>query len=179
LHWHDSLDPGAGNEFCVGVMDALADAIHCQPQWFAIASIDNALHQRLIQVDQVPDLFAHSPGKRSMISLVDGRAEAGQESVLRGIAHEAGWDYEIQVAFEGVGRVDTVIEECVVAEADSRLAHDSWSLHVKDRNRDLALAALGLPSVRPVFNRIIYTPQEVQRAIAGLLSTHSRFRAFV
>jgi hypothetical protein len=179
LHWHDSLDPGAGNEFCVGVMDALADTIQCQPKWLAIASIDSALHQQLIDVDQVPDLFAHAMGKRSMVSLIDGRAEAGQESVLRGICHEAGWSYEIQVSFEGVGRVDTVVEGCVVAEADSRLAHDGWRLHVKDRNRDLALAALGLPSIRPVFNRIIHTPDDVQKAIAGLLSIHSRFRTFL
>lgn len=178
LHWGGSEEPTNGNEFCVSVMDALADVVQCQPKWLAIASIDNAIFQGFIEPHQVHELFVGSAAKQEMASLVNGAAEAGQESVLRGIAHEAGWGYEIQTTFEGVGRVDTFIEGLAVAEADSRLAHDGWSLHVKDRNRDLALAALGFPSVRPVFNRIIYTPRDVERAIAGLLSIHSRFRTF-
>ena len=179
LHWGDPADPTGGNEFCVSVMDALADVVQCQPKWLAIASVDNAIFQGLIEPHQVYELFVGSAAKRDMAQLVNGAAEAGQESVLRGIAHEAGWNYEIQVGFEGIGRVATVIEGFAVAEADSRLAHDGWSLHVKDRNRDLALAALGFPSVRPVFNRIIYTPRDVERAIAGLLSIRSRFRTFL
>ncbi|MGV8881024.1 MAG: hypothetical protein ACOH19_02625 [Rhodoglobus sp.] len=178
LHWGDSVDPAGGNEFCMSVMDALADVVHCQPKWLAIASVDNALFQGFIEPHDVYELFVGSAAQREMAQLVNGRAEAGQESVLRGIAHDAGWGYEVQRSFEGVGRVDTFIEGLAVAEADSRLAHDGWSLHVKDRDRDLALAALGIPSVRPVFNRIIYTPGDVQRAIAGLLSIHSRFRTY-
>jgi len=178
LHWGDLAEPTDANDVCVSVMDALADVVHCQPKWLAIASVDNAIFQGFIEPYQVHDLFVGSAAKRGMARLVNGRAEAGQESVLRGIAHEAGWDYEIQASFEGVGRVDTFIEGLAVAEADSRLAHDGWSLHVKDRNRDLALAALGFPSVRPVFNRIIYTPRDVERAIAGLLSIQSRFRTY-
>lgn len=178
VHWGDCRDPGSGNEFCVGVMDALSDVVNCQPKWLAIAAIDNALFQGFIEPHQVHDLLADSAAKREMARLVNGRAEAGQESVLRGIALEAGWECEIQVRFEEIGRVDTVVEGFAVVEADSRLAHEGWALHVRDRSRDLALAALGFPSLRPVFNRIIYTPQDVERAIGGLLSIRSRYRTF-
>ena len=103
-------------------------------------------------------------------ALIDGRAESGQESVLRQIVRDAGLDYELQVSFEGVGRVDMVVAGRLVIEADSKLAHDGWQKQVRDRTRDLALAERRLMSLRPLYQHIMFRPTAVRDAILGLLS---------
>ena len=40
LHWWPLGDPTAGDEYRVGLVDALAQASRCQHAWFAVASID-------------------------------------------------------------------------------------------------------------------------------------------
>lgn len=177
LHWTPLVRPEEATEYSVGIVDALAQAVRCQHPWLAIASIDNALFTGAIRDQDIADLFASLPTQyQELRALVDGRAEAGQESVLRMIVRQAGLDCELQVHIAGVGRVDIVVEKCLVLEADSRLAHDGWELHVRDRNRDLDLARRGYASLRPVYQRIMYTPAQVREAIVTLLATNRNYR---
>jgi hypothetical protein len=48
---------------------------------------------------------------------------AGSEPILRLLVRAAGLEFDIQVFIDGVGRVDTLIEGCLVVEADSRRHH--------------------------------------------------------
>jgi hypothetical protein len=177
LHWAPLIDPTAGSEIAVGIPDALAQIARCQHPWHAIASIDSALHLGLIATADLAPIFATLPAHLQYLRRrVDGRAEAGQESVLRMIVHEAGLDYEVQVSLPGVGRVDLVVEGCLILEADSRKAHDGWELHVRDRDRDIAAAQLGYMSLRPVYQRTMYSPMDVRAAILHLLAVNRHFR---
>jgi very-short-patch-repair endonuclease len=101
---------------------------------------------------------------------VNGRSESGQESVLRWWLDEAGLRYEIQVGVKGVGRIDFLVEGRLVVEADSKLAHSKWEQHLRDRNRDLALARLGLATLRPHYAAIMFNPESVLAAVHGLLA---------
>ena len=54
-----------------------------------------------------------------------------------------------------------------MVECDSKEFHESWEQQVKDRNRDLALAALGYATLRLTAAQIMYRPDEVLAALAG------------
>lgn len=170
LHWAH-VDLAHASEACVGLVDALVQAAQCQHPWHALASIDNALYQKLIDADDVADIFARlPPALQYLRPLIDGRAESGQETVLRCIVREAGLRCDIQVTFPGVGRVDMVIEGRLVVEADSKLAHSSWEEQVRDRTRDFELARQGIVSLRLLYELIMYRPEEVLEAIRELLA---------
>jgi very-short-patch-repair endonuclease len=170
LHWWPLIEPVDGSEYCVGARDALAQLIRCQPRNFAVAALDTALHEGAIRHDDLPDIFQQVPDKyQDLRALIDARADAGQESVLRRLVRDAGLRCQIQVAIDGVGRVDMVVEDCVVVEADSRSHHKEWAQHVRDRTRDRLLAERGYPSLRVLYQDIFFDPAGVVRAIEELV----------
>lgn len=180
LHWRALVDPGAGDETIVGTLDALAQAILCQSSRLAIASIDNALFLGAVTDREVATLFGMIPPRfEALRCQIDGRSEAGQESVLRCAFRAAGLHVEIQVTITGIGRVDMIVEGRLVVEADSRLAHDGWELHVRDRNRDIDVARLGYMSLRPGYNRTMFSTDDVVEAVVSLLAATSRFRTVI
>lgn len=170
LHWWPLIEPGDGTEYAVGARDALAQIIRCQPRNFALAALDTALHENAIRSSDLAEIFQHVPVKhRDLRALIDARADAGQESVLRQLVRDAGLRCDIQVAIRGVGRVDIVVEGCVVVEADSRAHHKTWAEHVRDRTRDRLLAERGYPSLRVLYQDIFFNPAGVIRAIEELV----------
>jgi hypothetical protein len=178
LHWSEQLlDPDGGEPHRVSLMDALYQSLLCQHPWHALASIDNALHLGLIGEHGVRALFRRAPRRLAYLEpLVDGRAESGQETVLRMLVVGLGLPYELQVLIDDVGRVDILVAGCLVLEADSREAHEGWELHVRDRGRDLALARRGLASLRPAYQHTMKQPQLVRDAISGLVRQQLSFK---
>lgn len=173
LHWAPLIDERGG--YVVGLVDALAQSVRCQHPWHTVASLDSALHSGLIAEHDLGDVFGSLPGRYQYLrGLVDGRAEAGQESVLRLAFLRAGFSVDVQVWFEGVGRVDLLVEGRLVVEADSRLAHHGWELHVRDRNRDIDLARLGYMTLRPGYQRTMFATAEVVEAARVLLARRRR-----
>jgi hypothetical protein len=177
LHWW-SFDPAdAATEFSVGIEDALSASLRCQAEWHALASLDNAIHLDAISRSKVDRLFGSAPDRvQHLRRLIDGRAESGQESVLRMIVVEAGLDFDLQVSLPEVGRVDLIVEGCLVLEADSRLAHDGWEHHIYDRRRDLLLARDRYMSLRPAYQHTMFEPDLVRASIMGLLQQSRNFR---
>lgn len=170
LHWRPLIEPQSMDDCSVGVLDALAQAVLCQPHVLAVASIDNALFLRSVTPRQVERMFATLPQNvRFLEGWIDPRSEAGQETVLRRIVHDAGLRYELQVEIAGVGRVDLLIEGVLIVEADSRSAHQGWERQTRDRRRDLIAASFGLQTLRPVYEHTMYEPQLVLDAISGAL----------
>jgi len=174
VHW-TSLIEVAGSSCAVQVLDALAHAVLCQTPRAAIATIDSALHQGFIVESQLAELFAALPARfRSLLPLIDGRAESGPESLVRIMARMLGCDIRLQVEFDGIGRVDLVLDGWLVVECDSKQFHASWEAQVRDRERDLALAALGYSTVRFTAAMIMYRPDEVFAALRGLIQSRRR-----
>ena len=175
LHWSALLEPEAGSEVSVGVVDALAQTVRCSPPHLALASIENALFLGKVDGTGIADLFAGLGSEHQFLrARIDPRSESGQETVLRTALEDAGLRSEIQVLIPGVGRVDGVLEGRLIWEADSRLAHDGWELHVRDRDRDIDAARLGYMSLRPAYNRTMHRTNEVVDAIRHLLDSTRR-----
>lgn len=173
VHWGALLDPAG--EDSVSIVDALAQTLRCVHPWHALAAIDNALHLRLISMRDVSRIFAAAPKRlRYLRAHVEGRAEAGQETVLRMIVASLGLRYEVQVTLPGVGRVDLIVEGWLVLEADSKEAHEGWEQQVRDSDRGLAAARLGYATLRPVYQRTMFSPDAVALAILGALRGRRR-----
>ncbi|WP_460567358.1 DUF559 domain-containing protein [Humibacter soli] len=175
LHWSPLVDPHGGDEHRIGLRDALAHTVMCQDPRHAIASLDNALHLGLIDDDDVSAIFAHLPNKYGwMRAKLNPLAEAGQETELRLLVEAAGYRYQIQQNLPGLGRVDLVVEDVLVVEADSRAHHDGWEHHVRDRRRDLIAAQLGYASLRPAYQHTMYEPDLVTQSIVALVTALTR-----
>lgn len=170
LHWTDVPEMN-GASCMVGIVDALTHAVRCQPPRGAVATLDSALHNGLIGRAELAAVFARLPARFDVLrSLVDERAESGPETLVRLLARQLGCDVRLQVLFEGVGRVDLLLDGWLVVECDSRAFHADWEQQVKDRKRDLALAALGYSTLRVTAAAIMYRSDEVLAALRGLLA---------
>ena len=180
LHWDRLVAPEESTEYSVGLQDAVIQIFRCQQPRFALASLDNALHLQRLALSSVSEIFAALPENLHYLqSWADPRSESGQETVLRFIVRLAGFQFEIQVSISGVGRVDMVIEGCLVIEADSRQFHDGWEAHLRDRTRDCDLAGMSYMSYRAIHRDILYHPERVLAAITGLLAARNHFRTYV
>lgn len=173
LHWLElSVDVGAAT--CVSLVDALAHAVLCQPPRAAIATLDSALNKGMISADQIADVFALLPAKYRVIRpFIDGRAQSGSETLMRLMLRSLGCAVELQVRFEGVGYVDLLVDGWLAIECDSRAHHAGWEAQSTDRRRDLALAALGITTLRPTARMIFDDPEAVLAAVRGLLATRT------
>jgi len=170
LHWWPLIDAADGTKYCVGARDAVAQIIQCQEPRFALAALDTALHERKILPADLAAIFAQVPAKyRDLRARIDARVDAGQETVLRDLLRRAGFRCDIQVTIPGVGRVDVLVEDCVVLEADSRLHHKEWAEHVRDRTRDRLLAARGYLTLRVLYQDIMFNPEGILQAVRELV----------
>lgn len=175
MHWRGLARRPHPAAACVEAFDAVIQAIECQAPRDAVATVDSALHLGLIREDELDELFAHvSQRKKSLRSLVDGRAEAGTETLVRLMLRGLGADTDIQVKIGGVGRVDLVVNGWLVIECDSREFHSSWEAQRADRRRDQKLAALGYVVYRPIAEDILFHPEDVVAALKGLLGCAKR-----
>jgi very-short-patch-repair endonuclease len=169
-HWGRLLRAPHPRALVVEPLDALLQAVTCQSPRAAIASIDSALNRGVVRGDELDELFAAAPARRRPIRpLVDGRAEAGTETLVRLMARALGGSVDLQVRIRGVGRVDLLVDGWLVIECDSRAYHSDWKTQLDDRRRDLALAARGYVRIRPAAEDILYRPEVVVAAIAGML----------
>jgi len=172
LHWWPLVDPPGEPAACVGVVDALIQAVRCQLARHAIASLDSALNQKLISRVDLRTIFGALPARYQVLrKLVDERAQSGTETLVRLMLRSLGVDVKLQVRFDGVGFVDLLVNDWLVIECDSKQFHSEWSQQVKDRERDLALAQLGHPTLRVTAAQILHRPDQVRAAIRALLAS--------
>ena len=128
----------------------------------------------MIGEHQLAELFGLLPPRLHILRpLVDGRAEAGSETLARLMLRVFGKRIELQKEIEGVGRVDLLIDGWLVVECDSRAHHEGWSMQESDRERDLALAARGYATIRPTAKLIFNRPEVLVAAVRGLLAARA------
>ncbi|MGN8025088.1 endonuclease domain-containing protein [Microbacterium sp. 22242] len=165
-HWRTCSAPW--NDLTVPLVEALAQSLCCQQPRDAVASLDSALHQGLIDLHGLDEVFELAPRrKRVLRRLVDGRAESGPETLVRLAARALGFEVVPQVQFD-FGRVDLVLDGWLVVECDSRAHHEDWAQRVRDYERDRRLAALGFCVLRLVAEDIMYDRAGVVAALRGM-----------
>ena len=90
--------------------------------------------------------------------------------MLRGL----GCRVELQVSIDGVGRVDFVVDGWLIIECDSREFHEGWEAQKRDRRRDIAAAALGYTTIRPIAEDILGAPEHVLAELKRILARGPR-----
>ncbi|HWS50320.1 MAG TPA: DUF559 domain-containing protein, partial [Microbacterium sp.] len=69
---------------------------------------------------------------------------------------------------------DFVVNGWLIIECDSRAYHEGWEKQQRDRRRDVAAAALGYATLRPLADDIMFRPHLVRDAVRGLLAGRRR-----
>ncbi|MGG7465701.1 hypothetical protein [Plantibacter sp. YIM 135347] len=170
LHWSPLIDPSRSTTHTVSIVDALVHAIACQPLRMAVATLDSAVYLGLVTEADLDRVFDAIPVRRRVLRrLVEGRCESGAETLLALLLRQLGYRFVVQRSFTGIGRVDFVVEGCLVIEVDSRAHHEGWPNAVSDRTRDLKIGGLGLPTLRPLYQHIVFEPSLVRDAIRGIV----------
>lgn len=170
-HWSRDRGVAPGGWASEPLVDALERAIRCQGARAAIATLDSALHLRLVSLREVDLLFERLPRRHGVLrQLIDPRAESGAESLMRLILRALGCRFECQVDIAGVGRVDFLVEGWLIVECDSEAHHGRWDDIRRDRRRDQAAAARGFHTYRAIAEDIFWHSELVVAALRGLLA---------
>jgi len=168
-HWR--ITCAARTSLCADLVEALAQACRCQEPRAAIATLDSAWHLGLIDEQGIADVFARLPRRyRSLRPLLDSRSESGTETLLRLILRTLAHSIELQVQIDGVGRVDFLVDGWLIIECDSEAHHSGWAAQRRDRRRDLAAAALGYMTIRPLAEDILFHRDQVAQSLRAVLT---------
>lgn len=151
--------------------DVVRHAVRCQSPRAALATLDSLLHHGLLTRGQLAMLFDGLPQRYArLLTLVDATAESGPETFMRLILKAIGADFTTQVRIHGVGRVDFLVDGWLIIECDSRAFHEGWHAQVEDRRRDLAAAAQGFVTIRPLAADLMDRPDVVRVAVMEVLA---------
>lgn len=173
LHW--TRLPSPPGWASVDVIDALVAAVQCQTVRGAIATLDSALHLRLIGDRELDQVFAALPCRLCVLRRhLDRRAESGSESLMRLMLRRLGCRVDVQVQIRGVGRVDLLVDGWLIIECDSEAHHSTWAQQKEDRRRDQVAARLGYATYRPIAEDIFWHPEQPLEAVRGLLRSRAR-----
>lgn len=173
VHWTAVADTTDASVHTVGIINALAQAIRCQPAEVAVAALDSALYQRLVTAKQVAAIFASLPRRFAPLeALVEPRCMSGIESIIRLELVSLGIPFEVQVRFDRVGFVDFLVAGCVVVEVDGREYHEGEVPTARDYTRDAYLAAREYIVVRLNYRQVMFERELAIAAILGALRAH-------
>lgn len=139
--WRSAIDPDNASGWRASLVDALASFAMTQPSDHFIAAVDSALFTRMLSPSRLELLRQALPRRlRQHLSQVDGRAEAGTESIARLGLSALSADCKIQVTV-GPHRLDILIDGWLNIEIDSEEWHGRDRL--KNSQRDTWLVARG------------------------------------
>ncbi|WP_194409423.1 type IV toxin-antitoxin system AbiEi family antitoxin domain-containing protein [Microbacterium cremeum] len=148
----------------VGVLQCLVQILHCRGEEAFFAALESALRQGLVDAPGRIRLRRHVPARcRWLVDFARTDADSGLESLLRLRLHKHGIHLASQVPIPGVGRVDFVIGDCLIIEADGD-THDGPARH-RDRVRDAAAMALGFVTLRLDYAMIVHDWPLVESAV--------------
>lgn len=158
----------------VGAVDpidiAVASAANCLDAEGLVIVLDSMLNQRVIEIADARSIVAASRfAHLDLAERCDAKSESGTETIIRLRLRALGIHLRTQVVIPGVGRVDFLVGDRLIIEADSREHH--LSKYQSDRTRDRVASGLGLLVIRLTYEDVIYRWDVV---IADILSVIRR-----
>jgi hypothetical protein len=176
VHWQrpiEGIQRGADRgvtDWVVPPLLALRQAVLCQEEEHAIASIDSALRKRFVQASQVDLLFETLPTRlRRLQKELDPLADSGTESIFRVRLRRLGHVVELQRAVPGSSKFDALIDDVVAVDLDSKRWHSDESQQIWDYDKTLQSIAWGRPVIRilphHLFEHWPETLQAIERAV--------------
>ncbi|WP_022890896.1 type IV toxin-antitoxin system AbiEi family antitoxin domain-containing protein [Agromyces italicus] len=188
LHW-----TGSGSALGEStIVEALAQLLACHGDETFFAALESAMRKRLLDAAGVGRLRARVPAKhRRIVDFARWDADSGLESLLRLRLRRHRIELRSQIEIDGVGRVDFVLGDRLILEADGKGNHvdgfddsqqrsrdpaASSSKRHKDLVRDAAAAERGYVTLRFDYAQIIHDWPSVEAAILACVA-HGRHRS--
>jgi hypothetical protein len=163
------------------VVRTLLDLCRALPLAEAVASVDSALRQQLVTLDELVGALRRLPAGRGrglvrrVLDLADPAAGSMLESLCRVLMAEAGLprpepQYVVRHRGAWVGRVDFAWpEQRVIVETDGFAFHSDRASYRKDRRRHNALQLAGWQVLRFSWEDVVHEPDYVVAALRELL----------
>ena len=154
----------------VPVLDAVLHALRCRPPLEALVIAESAV--RLGRVT-VADLLGCLQGPRNgpvrdVVGRIGYDAESPLEIIARELFRQVGLRVETQVRIEGVGRVDLLVEGRLIVELDGFDFHWTRTEFRKDRRRNNAGVLSGLPTLRYIYEDLMFDADRVVAEVARM-----------
>ncbi|MCV7194235.1 endonuclease domain-containing protein [Mycolicibacterium brumae] len=106
---------------------------------------------------------------RRCLDRCDARADSGTETMIRLRLRSKRVKVEPQAAIPGVGRVDALVGDRLIIEADSVEHHLTEAGFRKDRRKDREAARQGLLHMRLTYQDVVYNWPETEAAIMSAI----------
>jgi len=169
--------PLGGTRSLVHPVTCLVDIAKQHPPLIAFAVVESALFQGVISHAAWRRALGRLPANtKRELGAVDRKSESGGESQLRFRLLAMGVETRQQVRLPGVGRVDFVIGDGLVIEADGAEFHTSRDDFEEDRRRDALLTAEGYRVLRFSYTQIVSRWAEVEAAIRAAIARGDHLR---
>lgn len=174
LHWTPlRVGPGVDE-----IEEALECALGCTDLRALVVVVDSLANRRLLSLSRLRDLLAASPKGRRVLELMDPAAESGIETLIRLALRSRRIRLRSQVVIPGVGRVDLLIGDRLVIEADGFTWHGDRDAFERDRDRDRELVRRGYIVLRPSYRRVIDDLDAIVIAVVDIIRRREhRWRA--
>ena len=167
-HWDAA--PIAGRLVEASVPRILRQIWLCRGAEELFVAVESALHQGMLAPAERARL-RRSCGEaaREAIDLAGPDSESGLESLLRWRLRGTGVSIRSQVSITSVGRVDFLLGDRLILEADGAEHHASTDARHRDLMRDANAAAWGYVTLRVDYAMIVHDWPTVLAAVHGLL----------
>ncbi|AEV71825.1 hypothetical protein MycrhN_1202 [Mycolicibacterium rhodesiae NBB3] len=134
---------------------AVASAANCLDAEGLVIVLDSMLNMRMIEMaDARATVAASRFARHDLAERCDPKSESGTETIIRLRLRAAGIHLRTQVAIPGVGRVDFLVGNRLIIEADSREHH--LSKYQVDRTRDRVATGLGFMVIRLTYEDVVH-----------------------
>ena len=174
VHWDDGVVQ-------VGkpppVHNVLLQIAVCADEDTFFAAFESALRRQMISPSGIAWLWSRLPrAMRWLIDFARADADSGLESLFRLRMHRLGVQVRCQVSIRTVGKVDFVVGDRLIIEADGRENHEREKERSKDLARDAAAAALGFETLRFTYAMIVHHWDVVEAAMLAKLAEGAHLR---
>lgn len=169
---------GASESVLESVAAALSAVLTCHGREHAVVAMDSIIRRGLLTGDELQRVAARGGTKAlRLLAVADGRVESALESVLRYRLLMLGVRVRTQVVIPGLGRVDILVGESLILEADGFEFHSSHGSFGDDRRRDREALRLGFRTVRLTWMDVFQNWDVVLPVLLEILRTRRHRRA--
>jgi very-short-patch-repair endonuclease len=174
LHWTaDRVEPGLDS-----AEDALAVAIRCADLRALVVVVDSLANRRILTPARLRGVLEATARGRQVLALHDSTAESGIETLVRLALYRLQLVARSQVAIPDIGRVDFLIGERLVIEADGYEWHADRLAFERDRARDRELVRRGYVVIRASYRQVVDDLEEIMIAVTDIVRRRDhRWRA--
>ncbi len=160
-------------ERVVDVLTTVLDCARCLDLPDAVAVCDSALRRGLLTAEDLSAAVGHlgrGDPRARLAAHADARSDSLLESVVRVELRLRGLPVRVQVAHEGVGRVDLLVGGWLVVELDGFAFHADRAGFREDRRRDVELARRGRVVLRFTYEDVLRRRERLVDAVVDVLA---------